>query len=80
MSTRSIVGVVLPNNIEAIYVHNDGNELETILSKYNTYEEVSELLSYGSASFLSYPLENCLFYSKTRKDPVKICEAVLSET
>lgn len=57
MGTRSFVGVMENNKIEAIYVHYDGylQGVGKKLQEYTTLEQVKELISFGDRTSLEGP-------------------------
>jgi hypothetical protein len=66
MSTRSLIGVQLPNKtIQWVYCHFDGypEAREPLLHKYfNTYDKALELVSKGEIRSVGEGIDDCSFF------------------
>jgi hypothetical protein len=72
MSTRSTISVEhVDGSIESVYCHFDGYLAgvgNTLLSSYNSYDKVKELVSYGDISVLRSDIHRSIFYSRDHSE------------
>ena len=78
MSTRSYIGITLPNGrVKAIYCHFDGYIVngvgETLLNHYKDEQAVQDLIALGSLRSLYASLTSTVAYHRDRGDPWDKC-------
>lgn len=78
MSTRSYIGITLPNGrVKAIYCHFDGYIVngvgETLLNHYKDEQAVQDLIALGSLRSLYDSLTSTVAYHRDRGDPWENC-------
>ena len=77
MSTRSSITLKVGKKYMSNYCHWDGYVSyvgEILFRYYDTYEKVSELMSYGDISSLDETIESCVFYHRDRNESLDIGE------
>lgn len=76
MSTRSNLGIEHEDGtISSIYCHFDGypeHHVPIMISSYNTFEKVFQLVSLGDMSSLEPTLDECCYYSRDRNEDLRI--------
>lgn len=76
MSSNAIVATINPDQTyTSIYCHYDGDPEgvgKSLHAHYNTYEKISNLISYGDASSIEDLIEESTFYFRDEKEDWEI--------
>jgi hypothetical protein len=74
MATRSFIAYKDGETFKSVYCHWDGypeHHLPILENNYTTFSKVEELLEHGTISVLKENVNDCEFYHRDRKEPLR---------